>query len=625
MEGEQVQRRLAAILAADVAGYSRLMGEDETSTVSALTAGRELFSRVVQQFHGRIVNAPGDSILGEFGSVVDAVACAVEIQRQLAEWNAERPAARRMQFRIGVNLGDVIVKVGDLYGDGVNIAARLQALADPGGICISGNAHAEVKTKLPLQFEFQGKKLAKNISEPVAVYRVLSKPGIAAEGGVRVKRPVAQNWRKMALGVAMGVLLAVVASGAWYFGFRRATLPAGLPVPEQPSIAVLPFTNMSGDPEQEYFSDGVTDTIITDLSKLRGLKVIARNSVFTYKGKAVDVREVSRNLGARYVLEGSIQKAEGRIRITAQLIDAPTGEHVWADRYDQPMEDLFTIQDEITRRIVTELDVKLSEGETARVWRRGTKSLEAYDYFLRARQAHGRQTRQDLAQARQLAEKAIKLDPNFAMAHFMVGVAHYDEAVSAWSEDPAKSFELARQFLQRAIQLDESLGIAYAMLGAVSLSYDLDHERAIEYARKAISVAPGGAFEHAVLSVFLTYSGQPEEGMVAIKRAFELSPVGEKWYYHPLGTAALFSGRYEEALDDLRKCAELLPDYIWCRVNTTIAYVLTDQEDKGRSQAKEVLRINPKFTVSASPTVRRIKDPAVRERFAAALRRVGLP
>jgi TolB-like protein/class 3 adenylate cyclase/tetratricopeptide (TPR) repeat protein len=631
MEAEPLQRRLAAILSADVAGYSRLMGEDEAATVADLAASREAFARLVRQFHGRIVNAPGDAILAEFGSVVDAVACSVEIQRDLAERNAERPQARRMEFRIGVNLGDVIVREGDLYGDGVNIAARLQALADPGGICISGSAHAEVKTKLPLEFDFQGRKSVKNIAEPVAVFRVLSRPGAAAHRVVRARRTMIRHWRRAALALSALALIGATALLAWKLHMAPAELAppppesAGLPLPEQPSIAVLPFVNMSGDPDQEYFADGVTETLITDLSKLRQLKVIARNSVFTYKGKAVDVRDVSRDLGVLYVLEGSIQKAGTRIRVTTQLIDASTGQHVWAERYDRPMQDIFAVQDEITRRVVTELDVKLVEGESARVWRRMTSVPEAYDYYLRAYEAILIVTRERMMLARQLGEKALELDPKFAMAHFVVGFAHYGEAISGWTDQPAKSFELARASLQRAIDLDDSVGVAYAVLGALTISYELDHERALGYAQKGVLMNPSGAFEHAMLSLILTYSGKPEEGYLAIKKTFQLNPSHEPWYDHPLASALLFSGQHDRAIDALRRCLAKLPDFIWCQVNMTIAYILTGREAEGRAQAKEVLRVNPKFTTAAAPAVLRIKDPLVRDRFADALRRAGLP
>jgi adenylate cyclase len=382
---------------------------------------------------------------------------------------------------------------------------------------------------------------------------------------------------------------------------------------------------MSGDPAQEYFADGITETLITDLSKLRGLKVIARNSVFAYKGKSVDVRQVGRELGVRHVLEGSLQRAGDRIRINAQLVAAATGDHLWADRYDRPMQDLFTLQDEITRRIVTELDVKLSEGEQTRVWRRGTQSIEAYDYFLKARQAAATMNRQNAALARELAGKALALDPNFAMAHFVQGWMYYFEASSGWTPDNGLTFEQARTSSRRAIELDDSIGAAYAILAAISMSFDLDHDRALEFGRKSVALSPSGAFEHAALSLWQTYSGYPDEGLEAARKAFQLSPIPDSWYYHPLGAAKLFAGHYEEAIQDYTRCLAKIPDFIWCNANMTVALMLAGREAEARAQAKHVLRINPKFVVDSAPLVLRIKSPEWRDRFADALKRAGLP
>jgi len=353
MNAEEFKRKLSAILSADVEGYSRLMDDDEEATVRTLTSYRTAIADLVQQFRGRIVDTPGDNILTEFTSVVDAVNCAVEIQRDLAERNTELPYNRQMQFRIGVNLGDVIEEDGRIYGDGVNIAARVESLSEAGGICISGRAHDQVENKLGLEYEDLGKHEVKNISRPIQVYRVLSYPGAAAHRVVQAKTNLGRRWRKIGLSVAV-VVLVVAALGIWQFYMRRPTVEPALvekmafPLPEKPSIAVLPFDNMSGYPEQEFFSDGITEEIISSLSKTDQLFVIARNSTFTYKGKPVKVRQVAEELGVRYVLEGSVRKSENRVRITAQLIDAITGHHLWADRYDRDIKDIFALQDETT-------------------------------------------------------------------------------------------------------------------------------------------------------------------------------------------------------------------------------------------------------------------------------------
>jgi len=383
MSQEGFKRKLAAILSADVEGYSRLMDDDEEATVRTLTSYRTAITDLVQQYRGRIIDTPGDNILADFTSVVDAVNCAVEIQRELAERNAALPDNRKMQFRIGVNLGDVIDEDGRIYGDGVNIAARVESLAEAGGICISGRAHDQVENKLGLEYEDLGKHEVKNISRPIQVYRVLSYPGAAAHRVVQAKESLGRKWRKIGLSAAAIVIVAV-ALGIWQFYLRQPAVEPALvekmayPLPEKPSIAVLPFDDMSGDPNQDYFCDGLTENMITALSKTPKMFVIARNSTFTYKGKAVKVNQIAEELGVQYVLEGSVRKEGDRVRITAQLIDALTGHHLWAEKYDRELKEIFSLQDEITKKIISSLQVKLTEGEQAYVYAKGTDNLEAY-------------------------------------------------------------------------------------------------------------------------------------------------------------------------------------------------------------------------------------------------------
>ena len=381
MEGLGTERKLAAILNADVKGYSRLMGDDEAATVRTLTAYRDLMASRVRQHRGRVVDFTGDNLLAEFASVVDAVRCAVEIQEELRVRNAELPDHRKMEFRIGINLGDVIVEGDRIYGDGVNVAARVQSLAEGGSIAVSGTVYDQIENKLTLRYESLGEHAVKNIAKPVRVYRVVMEPGTAAVAGqARKARP--RSMLRAAL-VGLAVLVVVGASGVaiWRFS-SRPSAPPGLELPDKPSIAVLPFVNVGADPKQEHFSDGMTEEIITTLSKVSGLFVIASNSVFTYKGKPVKVQQVSRELGVRYVLEGSVRKSDPRIRVTAQLIDATTGHHLWAERYDRELKDVFTLQDEIAQKIVTALAVKLTEGEQVRARRRSTTSVEAWEYYV---------------------------------------------------------------------------------------------------------------------------------------------------------------------------------------------------------------------------------------------------
>ena len=374
-------RKLAAILSADVEGYSRLMGDDEAATVRTITEYREAIASTVTRHGGRVVDATGDNVLAEFSSVVDAVQGAVEIQGELRRRNAELPSSRRMPFRIGINLGDVILEGPRLYGDGVNIAARLESLAEGGGICLSGTAYDQVEGKLPFGYDFLGEHTVKNIARPVRVYRLRLEPRVSP---VPLLGARGADRRVVASVAGTIALLVLIAAGGWV-GWRwfRTPAPSGLALPDKPSVAVLPFANLSGDPTQEYFSDGVTEDLITGLSKVSGLFVIARNSAFTYKGKAVKVGDVGRDLGVRYVVEGGVQRAGSRVRITAQLVDATTGYHVWAERYDREIRDIFALQDEVTREIVRALAVKLAEGEQGRIARVPTGNLEAYDLVLR--------------------------------------------------------------------------------------------------------------------------------------------------------------------------------------------------------------------------------------------------
>jgi adenylate cyclase len=422
MAQEGFKRKLTAILSADVEGYSRHMGEDEEATIRTLIAYREAMAVLIQQYRGRVVDAPGDNLLAEFASVVDAVDCAVAIQQQLSELNSSLPAERKMQFRIGVNLGDVVEEGDRIYGDGVNIAARIEGLASGGGICISRTTYGQVKKILNLGYEYLGEHRVKNIAEPVPVYRVLMEPEAAGtvigEKKLRLRR---RHWAAVAVIV---LVFGAAAVAIWNLYLRvtpsdekAASIPeTAIPLAERASIAVLPFTNLSEDPEQEYFSDGITNDIITDLSKFRGLLIIASNTVFTYKGKPVKAKTVSQELGVRYVVEGSVQKAGDKVRINAQLIDTTTGHHLWAERYERNLKDIFALQGEIVQTIVATLTIKVTEAEIVRAMRKDTTSLEAYDYVMRGLQYFSRRTRSANVKAKEMFRKAIELDPDYADA-----------------------------------------------------------------------------------------------------------------------------------------------------------------------------------------------------------------
>jgi len=616
-------RKLAAILAADVAGYSRLMAEDEPATLRLLNESRALFRERIETHSGRLVDTAGDSVLAEFSSPVEAVDCAVEIQRELDQRNAGLAENRRMLFRIGVNLGDVIEEDARLYGDGVNVAARLEAIAEPGRICISRTVYDQVRNKLPLTYEPLGKKALKNIAEPVEVFRVY------ASGAAKRK-----TWRAtpFARRGALALVASVLLVGALFAIWQSARSPGtpvetqpktALKLPEGPSIAVLPFQNMSGKPEDEWFSDGMTETLITDLSRLNNLFVIARNSTFAYKGKSIDVRRVGQELGVRYVLEGSVQRTTERLRVNAQLIDALTGRHVWAERYDRNLADVFDIQDDITQNIMTELDVKLLQGEQARAWRKTTRNRQAYELYLKGREHHERFTREDMARAQALHQQALELDPKFTMAMVWLGWTHYMQGDSGWSTDSTESYLKAVALGRRAIAIDPSLGDAYAGLTAWLATLE-KYPEAMAAAEKAIELSPNQA-DILVLSgwTFAT-TGRANEAISLVERALRLNPLPPDWFYGALGDSLLFAKRVEEALPAHRKCVERIPDFIWCQLGITVDYVETGKNEQASIHAKEAIRINAGITAANNTYVRSIGIPEDRERVVKALRKAGL-
>ena len=499
MTTQEVKRKLTAILSADVKGYSRLMGEDEKGTVRTLNAYREVMANLIQHHHGRVVDATGDNLMAEFASVVDAVECAVEIQKELKTRNTELPETRRMDFRIGINLGDVIEEEGRIYGDGVNIAARIESLSEAGGVCISGTAFDQIKNKLNLGYKYLGEQTVKNILEPVRAYRVLMEPEAAGKV-IGEKKVKPKQWQKMA--TSLGVVLIVVAASIaiWRLYLRPTPPPRevaskekmAFPLPDKPSIAVLPFVNMSGDAKQEYFSDGLTEEIITALSKTPKLFVIARNSSSVYKGKAVNVQQVSRELGVKYVLEGSVRRSGNQLRITAQLIDATAGSHLWAERYDRELKDIFATQDEITMKILTSLQVSLTEGEAARMQAKGTNNLDAYLLFLQGWRETGSMNKDSNFLGRQMAEKAIALDPKYAMAYSTLASSYADEVPLGLSEDPRVSLKRAMELAQKAIALDNSLALPHGLLGWI-YTLMLQHDKGIAECEQAVNLEPNSA------------------------------------------------------------------------------------------------------------------------------------
>jgi TolB-like protein/class 3 adenylate cyclase len=555
---------LRAILSADVKEYSRLMSQDEFGTIRTLNAHKEAMSTFIEQYRGRVVDAPGDNLLAEFSSVLDAVNCAVEIQRELSERNAELPDSRRMEFRIGINLGDVVGERGRIYGDGVNIAARVEGLAEGGGVCISGTVFDQVKDKVGLEYDYLGKKTVKNITDPVRVYRVLSFPGAAAHRVVQAKEALGRKWRKAVLAIAVIVFVGAAAA-VWYFYFHPSPPQAevasvekmAFPLPDKPSIAVLPFVNMSEDAKQEYFSDGITEDLITDLSKISGLFVIARNSVFTYKSKPVQIRQVAEELGVRYVLEGSVRRAGDQVRINAQLIDATTGGHLWAERYDGKMENVFALQDRITQKIVLALKLKLTAGEEKQIARKETDSTEAYEAFLKGFAHYRLKTPDDLEQAIPYLEEAIHKDPNYSRAYAALADVYWEIVKMSWDKwldrrDTSRAEILVRseKYLYEAMK--DPTPLAHSVASDMRRGQG-QHQESITEATRAIALDGGDPVGYLAMARALIWAGSPIEGADFIQKAMRLDPNYPPEYLHWLGVAQFGMERFEEAATTLEE------------------------------------------------------------------------
>ena len=630
MTTKDVKRKLRAILSADVQGYSRLMGDDEVATVKTITEYRETLTSLVNQYTGRVVDSPGDNVLAVFGSVVDAVQCAVEIQNILKAKNEDLPENRRMIFRIGVNLGDVIQEGDRIYGDGVNIAARIESLADGGGICISGTAYDHIENKLALGYNFMGKHSVKNIAKPIRVYKVPMDPKDVG------KKRDGKSWKKMAIAAAIVLILGTVSFAVWNFYFRPPQIePASgekmaFPLPDKPSIAVLPFNNLSGDPTQDYIADGISENIISALSKISEMFVIASNSTFTYKGKPVKIQQVSEELGVRYVLEGSAHKIGNRVRITAQLIDTTTGHHLWSEKYDRDMKDLFALQDEIAHKIIVELQVKLTEGEQARVSQKSTTNLEAWSYAVRGLKLFERSSKENNAKAMELFEQAVELDPGYVWAWVRLAWTHLVASRAlGWSHSPFESFKKTVEISQKVLALDESDSDVRALLGVVCLRQKR-YEQAIIEGEKALALGPTNAQAHVILAASMNTVGRFDEAIKLVKKAMRLHPYYPAYYLMWLGSAYRMTGRYDEALTVYKQLLDrsLKGEYPASRAHLFLAEVYAElgQGEKARTHAAEVLRLKPKFSLGVVSKIGTYtyKDPAHLERRVNALRKAGL-
>ena len=592
MSEARFERRLAAILAVDVAGYSRLMGEDEEGTLAALRAiRRELGDPKIKEHRGRIVKTTGDGLLIEFASVVDAVRCAVETQREMATRNAGIPPERPIEFRMGINLGDIIVEDGDIFGDGVNIAARLEALADPGGICVSRVVRDQVRDKLDFSFADMGEQQVKNIARPIRTHRIL-------------------------LGAESVEPLEVVA----------AVAPSLRPAAQRPSIAVLPFANMSGDAEQEYFSEGITEDIITNLSRNRAFFVISRSTSFTYKGPAVDVGKVARELGVRYVLEGSVRRAGNRVRITAQLIDAQTGHHLWADRYDRELADVFAVQDEIAQNIAGAIAPGIISAEVQHAQRKDPSQLDAWDRAVRAHWHIRRFTECDLAEARRLLEEAIALDPTNSMALADLAFARHFEAVFGWGDRPVESHARLGEAARKAVAADDSDAMAHTSLAIFDL-FSGRHEEARRRLHRALDLDPNSMYARGYLGVSHAFGGDCDAALPNLEEAMRLSPRGPLliiWHLAK-GWAALNTERYDDAIEFATLAAEANSEFPDIYAVLAAANGQLGRAAGARAALDQLLQRMPALTASDPRLDRPFARVADRERFLEGLRKAGMP
>jgi adenylate cyclase len=631
MNTQAFERKLTAILSADVKEYSRLMSQDERGTIRTLTAYKEAMSNLIQEYKGRVVDAPGDNLLAEFGSVVDAVNCAVEIQRELDERNADLPPARKMEFRIGINLGDVVEKDERIYGDGVNIAARLENLAEPGGICISGTVYDHVKNKLGIEYEYLGEQSVKNIPEPVRVYRVLSFPGAAAHRVIKAKKALTRTWRNLALAISALLVLVVGVWAILNYKFPAAPPPAEMvskkPPPakviEKPSIAVLPFVNMSDDPQQEYFGDGMADDLITDLSKVSGLHVISRHSTFGYKGKSIEVKQIAENLGARYVLEGSVRKVGDQVRINAQLIDAATQHHLWAERFDRPLGDIFAVQDRIARKIVATLAVKLTEREQKDVYRKGTDNVKAYDAFLKGADLMKRYYPARVPKAIAYFEESLKLDPNYSRAYASLSEAYLFAGIYGGrlvDLSPQECFVRSEHY--REISMKAPTAGSYGVNAFFLLPVQRRWEEAIADGERCVALAPNESSAWHSLDWALIWGGRPEEAIDVASTSLSVDRGCVYCAYQARGYGKLVLGELEEALNCFERAYEFQPEN---KIMSLRPLAVTNALLGRTKEARQFIAPYIKMGLSLACLMPPFKDPRSEELWAEGLLKAGLP
>ncbi len=627
---QKVTRKLRAILSADVKGYSTLMTNDEVYTIQTLKEYRQIMSGIITDHSGNVVDMPGDNIMAEFSSVVNAVQSSVAIQKALKLKNNDLPHDKHLEFRIGINIGDVVQDGDSLYGEGVNIAARIEGLADPGGICISRGAYDHIRNKLNLGYEYIGEHTVKNIKNPVRVYKILMAPEDAGKViGERLK-PSARKWA-LSIAIALTIIFTIIG----YQIYQRMNAPEfepatvenmALPLPEKPSIAVLPFENMSDDPDKEYLSDGITEQIITSLSKVPRLFVISRTSTFSYKNKPVKIQQVSQELGVRYVLEGSVQQSGGKIRITAQLIDALTGRHLWAERYERNYKDIFALQDEITLKILNGLQIKLTEGERVRFgsFNKRTPNLKAFEKIMEGTTYIRAFTIESNETARRFAREAIELDPEFYGSYNLMASVHFMDVWLGSSKSPPDSLNKAIELLQKSIALEENNDGAYSLLCHV-YAMKRQFEKSIAAGKKAIEINPNSDAALVWLAMTLRWSGKLEKAIELTKQAIRLSPFPPAYYYLNLGNAYMTVGRFKKAIEEFKKTLHLNPRNFYAFEGLSICNGLLGREEESKAAAAEMMKLNSKHTIESWLKMMPHKDRDLLQRWAGVLRKAGVP
>jgi adenylate cyclase len=629
MTTPDITRKLAAVLSGEVKRYSRLLVRDEVGTLRTLTTYKDVMARLIERYGGTVINVPGDHVLAEFPDASEAVACAVEIQKELKKRNDEVPEPQRMEFRFGIDRGEVVTKEGTMFGDGVNVAVRIRSFADAGGMCVSGAVFEQIKDTSTLRFDYLGKQKVQNIQDPVRIYRVL-REGETVSFVQRLQRFALNYWKRFSLAITILVALVGLANGLWQL-YPRLFRPAvevasrekmAFPLPDKPAIAVLPFVNMSGDPKQDLFCDGITVEINNALSKVPYVFVIAPTSMTAYKGKATSAKQVAEDLGVQYVLEGTVRMSGDAVRVTAELIDALKGYNLWSERYDRSVKDIFALEDEITMKILTELQVKLTDGEMARVYPKGTQNLQAYLKVLEGNWYQRQFNKDSEAKAQRLYGEAIDLDPHYVVAYTQLAWSLAQSPLYGPSESPEETLSKALKSAQKAVALASTSGDAYASLSWVFLMMH-QYDKAIEAGERAVKLNPNSAAALNSLGWCLTWTWRGEEAIPLLQQAIRLNPLTSA-YHRQLGIDYRQVKRYEEGIAAVKKALKLAPNDILSHIALTGLYMDAGRTVEARAAVQEVYRINPYFSLANYEKTLPAKEGPEKDRYFDAIRKAGL-